>query len=524
MNVYIFAIGGTGARVLRSLTFCLASGIEKIPDGTNIVPLIIDYDKDNADKERTIQNLETYLSIHNDAYNGVEMDSGERNFFHPQISYLSEVAVANGKQDVSVSKSFEFKFGLDDVTNVGTFADYIDYDRMVGENKITQDLLSSLYNDEEKDVPEGSHPMTELQLELSKGFKGNPNIGSIIFENIKDDAEFKRFENAFDPANDRVFIISSIFGGTGSSGFPRIVDAIHYSGITGFDNAMVGACIVMPYFKVNTPKGGAINSNIFASKQKAALSYYAETDRNGNTMYDKLTSAYFIGDDNPTSFHYSEGSSTQKNDGHIVEFLSALSILDFICKDRQTLAEAKYREYGLASNPPAEEKINFLNFDKNDYDDYLEYIMSMALAFKYYKEYLVSGDIPTSTAFYRDLGLSGKVGDGMYDDLEDFIKDFDEWLDEMAIQKDALKPFLQTPRDKDAQDPQPEDLYDYINGMEAPSGGLLRKGATYKSFNGFCNEAYRNVMNSWNNKEQVFLATLYDASANMFELYSKIKK
>ena len=65
-----------------------------------------------------------------------------------------------------------------------------------------------------------------------------------------------------------MFIISSIFGGTGSSGFPRIVDAIRYSGIADYDKALVGASIVMPYFKVNTPAGGAINSNIFNSKQK----------------------------------------------------------------------------------------------------------------------------------------------------------------------------------------------------------------------------------------------------------------
>ena len=82
MNVFIFAIGGTGARVLRSLTFCLSSGMEVIPDGTTIVPLIIDYDKDNGDKQRTIDLLDLYESIHDDVYKGVTRDPKERKFFH----------------------------------------------------------------------------------------------------------------------------------------------------------------------------------------------------------------------------------------------------------------------------------------------------------------------------------------------------------------------------------------------------------------------------------------------------------
>ena len=133
MNVFIFAIGGTGARVLRSLTFCLASGIEKIPDGTNIIPLIIDYDKDNGDKTRTINLLDTYTAIRNKAYEGVELNAGDRNFFHPVIRHLSDVATLDGRANVGVRPSYEFTFGLDNQTNAGTFADYIDYTNMMDE-------------------------------------------------------------------------------------------------------------------------------------------------------------------------------------------------------------------------------------------------------------------------------------------------------------------------------------------------------------------------------------------------------
>lgn len=508
--------------MLRSLTFCLASGIEKIPDGTTIIPLIIDYDKTNGDKKRTIELLDTYESIRDKAYDGVQRGNGERNFFYPAIKKLSEVATIAGKADVSVTPSWEFKFGLDSTTTIGTFAQYVDYQNMMGETYLTKDLLSTLYNDEDADFPEGSHPQTELNLELSQGFKGNPNIGSIIFENLKDDKEFKRFTNAFDPVNDRAFIISSIFGGTGSSGFPRIVDAIHYSGIAGFDSALVGASIVMPYFKVNTPQGGAINSNIFNSKEKAALSYYAQKDKNGKNIYDKLATSYFVGDDEPTTLPYSEGRDSQKNDAHIVEFLSALSIIDFICKKPADIRASKYREFGLERTPGATEKITFRNFDDVTFDDYLQYLFTMGITFKYYRDYVANDTIPTSKAYYAGLGLASKVGHDMYKDFEDFIDDYSEWLDEMAGQKDGFKPFLNKPRREDSQDRVAEDLYDYVEGYDAPRGSIFKKGATYEDFTAFCNKAYSEVKNNWDNDDQVFFETLYEASAKLYDLYSEI--
>ena len=49
-KLYVFAIGGSGSRVLRSLTMLMASGV-----GTSneIVPIIIDPDTPNGDRVRT---------------------------------------------------------------------------------------------------------------------------------------------------------------------------------------------------------------------------------------------------------------------------------------------------------------------------------------------------------------------------------------------------------------------------------------------------------------------------------------
>ena len=61
-NLYIFGIGGTGARVLRSFTMLMASGQETL-DNYNIYPIILDYDKDNGDTQIATECLTKYSQI-----------------------------------------------------------------------------------------------------------------------------------------------------------------------------------------------------------------------------------------------------------------------------------------------------------------------------------------------------------------------------------------------------------------------------------------------------------------------------
>lgn len=516
MKVFIFAIGGTGARVLRSLTYCLASGMDCIPNDTEFIPMIIDYDRDNGDKLRTIELLESYREIREAMLSGVKPGDNDRTFFMPAIKTLAEVGVLDGQQTVNVAPGFVFKFGIGDGGDAGTFADNIDYSFMQGNTALTKDLLSSLYNDEPT-----TSPMSELNLNLEKGFKGNPNIGSVIFENIGNDVEFDRFRGAFNPAQDRVFIISSIFGGTGSSGFPRILDAIRYAGIAGYDTAPIGASIIMPYFKVATPaQPGAINSNIFNSKQKAALTYYDTPDVRNQTLFDKLTAAYCIAEDNPTTFGYSEGNQTQKNPAHIVELLSAIGLIQFATKDVNTLRREHCYEYGL-DNDPTDGSINFTNLYKGDMDDYFSYMTCMGIALRYYHNHMVSGDIPANTAFYSNngLGLANKIGAGMYDTLDKFAVGFEEWLDEMSRQATVFHPFWHTPTNHDGNAVVAQDLGDYVAGYEADAGGFFSSGSSFKDFNAYCNKKFREYGNSFDNGDYVFMSLLYDASGMCWAKY-----
>jgi hypothetical protein len=60
-KLYIFGIGGTGSRVLRSFTMMLAAGVKVAVD--EVVPVVIDPDQSNADLTRSITLMNDYIQI-----------------------------------------------------------------------------------------------------------------------------------------------------------------------------------------------------------------------------------------------------------------------------------------------------------------------------------------------------------------------------------------------------------------------------------------------------------------------------
>ena len=62
-KLYVFGIGGTGSRVLKSLTMLLASGVKLQNDFDTLVPIIIDPDAANGDLNRTADILTKYQNI-----------------------------------------------------------------------------------------------------------------------------------------------------------------------------------------------------------------------------------------------------------------------------------------------------------------------------------------------------------------------------------------------------------------------------------------------------------------------------
>ncbi|MDR0811078.1 MAG: hypothetical protein LBN23_02210, partial [Paludibacter sp.] len=180
-KLYIFGIGGTGSRVLKSLTMLLAAGVDCGVD--TIVPIIIDRDMSNKDLSRTKLLIEDYIKV-----NEIAETNGKNKFFKTKIELLSG----------------ELCLQLKD--NTQKFNEFIGKSSMSKEN---QALVEMLFAEE------------TLNMDMTAGFQGNPNIGSVVLNQFDDSDIFKAFANDFKDG-DKIFIVSSIFGGTGASGFPLL--------------------------------------------------------------------------------------------------------------------------------------------------------------------------------------------------------------------------------------------------------------------------------------------------------------
>lgn len=401
MRVFIFGIGGTGARVLRSLTMLLASGVKINQRALTVIPIVIDTDAHNGDTARTRDVLRNYYTIRKNFVSKTATSESD-SFFNTEIrsfNRLDDTAADSADLDV------QFNFQNQD----NTFANFINYNALSQPNK---DLVELFYNDSVNQFP-------ELHLNLSVGFKGNPNIGSVVFNDLRHSPQFRNLESSF-TANDRIFIISSIFGGTGSSGFPTLVKLIRTSTNNNMAHAKIGAITVMPYFNVESSDKSAINSAIFDTKTKAALAFYS-----GDTHISSINSLYYIADNNQSgSLPNIEGGAEQLNNGHLVEMLSATAVIDFLNTEDTELETPRCLEFGSESDGLPFTIAHFTNDTK---EKYIRPLAKLAYAAK-----IATDFVPTlsSETFYssKELDIGNSLGmKGEYDKLMEFFNGFRTW-------------------------------------------------------------------------------------------------
>ncbi|MGW8123622.1 hypothetical protein ACV07N_13270 [Roseivirga echinicomitans] len=316
-KLYVFGIGGTGSRVLKSLVMLLASGC-KLENHNQIVPIIIDPDSGNGDLNKTKEVLDLYQRIRS-------------KIFEPKEFFSEEISTTNNL--TSTVKRFEDKDFILKLEKVDQerFKDYIHLTTM---DEYERDIVNLLFSGE------------NLNSNLNVGFKGNPNMGSIVLNQFTTSEAFQQFGQSF-TQGDSIFIVNSIFGGTGAAGYPLLLKFLR-SGNNLRNNreaikeAIIGAITYLPYFKL---KKGEINSGTFLGKAKAALNFYNRTIIENK----EVNAQYFIGDqENNTTYENHSGSKEQRNDSHFLELAGALSIFNFDKNIQNTrLSECNVYEYGV---------------------------------------------------------------------------------------------------------------------------------------------------------------------------------
>lgn len=456
-KLYIFGIGGTGSRVLKSLTMLLASGVKCGVD--TIVPIIIDPDDSAADLTRTVESMRRYSEVRTSL---TFSNANKSRFFYTKI----EQTLQNYRLPLKNTRDIKFK-------------EYMSVSTMSKANEALINMLFSQKN---------------LESNMKVGFKGNPNIGSVVLNQFSDSQEFRSFANDFQQ-DDKIFIISSIFGGTGASGFPLLAKTLRSDdSIPNYalvNKAQIGAISVLPYFGVKQDDSSDIDSGTFISKTKSALSYYLENISENNTV----DSLYYIADDIHNQYNNCEGGSGQKNNAHIIELISALAIIDFSFSTYQ--GETIHKEFGLEKESL---EVIFEDFGGETRSLIQGPLTQFLLFCNYFRQ--VSSTIYESQTWAKD----GKCDSAFFHSqfvkaVRTFQNDFIEWLGEMDDNKRKLSLFELANTSK---------AFHIVKGKEPKK--LLNLSSDYSLFDNFLNKHKENTPP---NKNQYFVELFYAATKEL---------
>jgi hypothetical protein len=463
-KLFIIGIGGTGSRVIKSLAFLLAAGVKT--QATEIIPMIIDPDRANGDMNRTVDLLKNYQRIHAAA------SSDKPGFFRTKITTLNELVASHQQERLTTP---DFRFELDGVQNE-RFRDFIDYNNLDYANKSITNLLFSEDN---------------LDADMEVGFKGNPNIGSVVLNQFKNADVFKHFASNFEE-NDRIFIISSIFGGTGAAGFPLILKNIRNAseGLPNFAflrNAKIGAITILPYFGVAPDENSKIDKATFIAKAKAALSYYGRNVSGNNS----LNALYYIGDKDTKDYDNKEGAAEQRNDAHFVEVAAALSIIDFANLDDALLQTTDgqadspiYKEFGIKEEVL---DIHFPHLGTVTQDRVLKPLTQFKLSYMYLRDMLADtiGKHPWSNNGKIKIDKTFTSSPFYQDYLSNFNKAFYDWLQELQRNKVSFSPYK--------LDAGGKNLFYLLNGREPVKSIMPFAKNNYELFIDHLNDAEKEI-------------------------------
>lgn len=496
-RLFVFAIGGTGSRVLKSLTMLMAAGVKpESGQEFEIVPIIIDPHKSNEDLKRTERLLADYQAV----VNKIGLGNG---FFSTSIRTLNNIL-----QNQNLTNG-NFTYTLKDVAGM-RFKDYIDH---AGLNEANQKLMELLFSGTSINRHQEEIPLMDLEMDI--GFVGNPNIGSIVLNQFKDSEEFRQFCSIYN-ADDRIFIISSIFGGTGAAGFPIILKNVRNaknSGVVdaaGFlENARIGAVTVLPYFNLTADDRSPIRKSDFISKTRSALHYYKENVSGNNSV----NALYYIGDNhNGSPYENDPGHGGQKNKAHFVELAAALSIIDYMGIPDDSIVT----QNGEAINPIYKEfftrndatELTFGDLDQITSRKIALRLSQLYLLLRYKKEQLNNAIGKAAWAMEAPAIQNTSLTNAFFVHLSDFLKGFEDWLLEQNENRRAFTPYHLA-----------AGLEAFIKGVNpARTGKIIRRNFDYSDFDGELSRASHEATAV--NKESVeskFISLFYKGTENILK-------
>jgi hypothetical protein len=316
-QVFLVGIGGTGMRCIESFIHLCAIGMF---DETEVNLLALDTDKENGNYRRLRELKDYYLK--SKGLNTRSHVSHKETFFSAKLNYYQY------SPDYSNKSSFEAIYNYDDIKDKKA---------------------------EQADIADLVLTKNTRTFDLKHGYRAQTHLGSMlmyhsIIEEVKnnDQSDIYKYVSklieASDGGNPRVFILGSVFGGTGASSISVIPKALSKAAAlisTATDlekNAYFGSILLTGYFSFKLPSDNEkamqkviATSDKFSFNSQAAMMYY-EADDTIKTIYQKL---YMLGTQNLSWSTDVEdkktktGGKDQENDSHYVELMAAFAAHNF---------------------------------------------------------------------------------------------------------------------------------------------------------------------------------------------------
>lgn len=313
ISSYLVGIGGTGSRCLEAALHLVAAGLGP----KSLWMGLVDPDAGNGNVDRTKQLAKGYMALQ------AALRSDGANRLGAGCDLLAT--------QVEIAKpDFEWSPVPRDVRDIR---------QLFHRNLMTADeraLFDALFS-----------PTEEQNMPLEVGFRGRPAVGSaVVAAAARPEVPFwadllRARERAKSGEQVRIFLVGSIFGGTGAGGLPTIARMLrrHLQDVDVGDTVRIGAALLLPYFVFPDPKDSeqviAARSAAFLEQARGALRYYHHMlERSGAPVFDELSLVgwpQLIRLDN-----FAIGNREQSNPPLVPEMLAGLAALRFFREGKRS--------------------------------------------------------------------------------------------------------------------------------------------------------------------------------------------
>lgn len=492
-RLFIFAVGGTGARVMKSLTMLMSTGALS---NYEVVPILVDFDTHNGNLNQTLKLMRMYEGIHEKSYDNCNPMHNEGYFSSPltpitSLTTPSDMAFGKGNYPSLLDMPLQY-------TDL-CVCHLLDYHCLQGNEFPFRLLLDSLFTTDSSG---------EIYQDLRVGFKGNAKIARLGYAEMKihGSIEFKTLLQCYVPHKDKVVVIGSTFGATGSVGVIEILKQLIYNRLCPHDN--LATVFVEPYFlpKPSLPFG-VVDVHSLLKRSQNFLRFFKESG-----IAATVGTTYKIGMDGFAIVDFKEGGVYQQNKAHIVELLSAMAICEYATTGQQGTFNYCIGKNNFNNN----HNISLPDFCKfpNGYQTFKSLAKHLLTA-KFFMEFKHGNPKIKSAYFYRNIQHRHSILPTDINDMEFAFSEYLEWLNELSFDNQNVYG-LDIFNVKDPMD-------NVINGHPYIRRSLFRRDIM-KEFVERMNQNYAELDRKGHidsiSPNQLLLKLFFNSSCDLFKLFN----